>query len=164
MRIALAQINPTIGDLVGNLKKHEENVARAKDMGAEVVIFPEMSVLGYPPKDLLLKPTIIRLCGEAVERVAEAAQGITALVGFVEKNAAPAGRPLRNAVAVVRDGKVIAKRYKSLLPTYDVFDESRYFEPKSSAELTFLGHEPIGVSICEDLWNDEQFLQRRHDN
>ncbi len=168
MKIALAQINPTIGDLAGNLQKHMDAVERARDAGAQVVVFPEMSILGYPPKDLLLKPAVVRLSGEAVMRVAEKARGITAIVGYPEKNLAPVGRPLHNAVAVVRDGKIIARRFKSLLPTYDVFDESRYFEPGPDTELTPMDAgggaggwaAPVGVSICEDLWNDEKFLER----
>ena len=127
MRIALAQIDPTIGDFVGNVRKHVEHVQEAKRRGAELVVFPELSILGYPPKDLLLKPAVIRLCAEAVAEIAEACAGITAIVGYAEKNTAAAGRPLHNAVAVVRDGAVLAKRFKSLLPTYDVFDESAVF-------------------------------------
>jgi NAD+ synthase (glutamine-hydrolysing) len=160
MRIALAQINPTIGDLAGNLARHLDFLRRAREAGVQLVVFPELSTLGYPPKDLLLKPAVIRLAGEAVQRIAEAAQGITALVGYPEKNTASAGRSLHNAVAVVRDGKVIAKRFKSLLPTYDVFDELRYFEPGRHADLTYIDNQPLGISICEDLWNDEKFVPR----
>ncbi len=160
MRFALAQINPTVGDLVGNLQKHLDALARARDAGANVVVFPELSILGYPPKDLLLKPAVIRLASEAVQRIAEAAGGITAIVGYPELNTASAGRPLHNAVAVVRDGQILSKRFKSLLPTYDVFDESRYFEPGPDTELTFIENQPLGLSICEDLWNDEKFVER----
>lgn len=164
MRIALAQINPTVGDIVGNLKKHLDFLARAREEGAQLVLFPELSLLGYPPKDLLLKPAAIRLTAEAVDEIAHAAQGVTAIVGYAERNTASAGRPLHNAVAVVRNdgngGKVLSKRYKSLLPTYDVFDESRYFEPGPDTELTFIDGQPMGVSICEDLWNDEKFVER----
>jgi NAD+ synthase (glutamine-hydrolysing) len=167
MRIALAQINPTIGDLGGNFAKHLRALEEAKRQAADLVIFPEMSVLGYPPKDLLLKPAVIRLAAQAVERIAAAAIGITAAVGYPEKNTASAGRPLHNAIALVRDGQLLARRFKSLLPTYDVFDESRYFEPGPDTELTFLQSGPgpadrlaAGVSICEDLWNDEKFLER----
>src|SRR5512136_2354845 len=122
MRIALAQINPTVGDLAGNLQKHLEMVGRAREAGAEVVVFPEMSILGYPPKDLLLKPAVIELAAQAVQRVAEAAAqnggaGMTVLVGYPEKNTASVGRPLHNAVAILRDGAVVSRRLKSLLPT-----------------------------------------------
>jgi NAD+ synthetase len=160
MRIALAQINPTVGDIVGNLEKHIEYLRRAKSAGAQVVLFPELSILGYPPKDLLLKPTAIQLAAQAVERVAASACGITAIVGYAEQNTASAGRTLHNAVAVVSEGKILGKRFKSLLPTYDVFDESRYFEPGPDTELTFIDNQPTGISICEDLWNDEKFVER----
>jgi NAD+ synthetase len=160
MRIALAQINPTIGDIAGNLKKHLDAIEAARAKGAEVVLFPELSILGYPPKDLLLKPAALSLANEAVARIAAAAQGITAVVGYAEKNLASVGRPLHNAVAVVSNGQVLAKRFKSLLPTYDVFDESRYFEPGPDVELTPIRETPVGISICEDLWNDEKFLER----
>jgi NAD+ synthetase len=160
MRIALAQIDPTVGDIVGNLQKHLSVLLAAKEQGANVVVFPELSILGYPPKDLLLKPAVIQLAVEAVEEIARAAEGVTAIVGYAEKNVSNAGRPLHNAVAVVRDGKVVAKRFKSLLPTYDVFDESRYFEPGPDTEITRIEGRDVGVSICEDLWNDEKFLER----
>ena len=164
MRIALAQINPTIGDIVGNLQKHLACLKQARDAGAQLVLFPELSILGYPPKDLLLKPAVIRLAAEAVQQIADAAQNVTAIVGYPEKNIASAGRPLHNAVAIVRNdgngGKILSKRFKSLLPTYDVFDESRYFEPGPDTELTFIDNQPMGVSICEDLWNDEKFVER----
>ena len=160
MRIALAQLNPTVGDLAGNLKKHLDALARAREQGAQVVVFPEMSILGYPPKDLLLKPAAIRLAAQAVERVAQAAGNMTALVGYAEKNTESVGRPLHNAVAIVREGRIVSKRLKSLLPTYDVFDESRYFEPGPDTELTLIENQPVGVSICEDLWNDEKFVER----
>jgi NAD+ synthase (glutamine-hydrolysing) len=160
MRIALAQINPTVGDIVGNLAKHVKCVQAAREQGAEVVVFPELSIIGYPPKDLLLKPSAIALCAEAVQRIAEAARGISAIVGYPERNVGSAGRPLHNAVAIVRDGTVLARRFKSLLPTYDVFDESRYFEPGPGTEVTFVDDRPLGLTICEDLWNDDTFIDR----
>jgi NAD+ synthase/NAD+ synthase (glutamine-hydrolysing) len=160
MRIALAQINPTIGDIPGNLKKHLDAIEAARAKSAHVILFPELSILGYPPKDLLLKPSALALANEAVSRIANAAQNITAVVGYAEKNPASAGRPLHNAVAIVSGGQILAKRFKSLLPTYDVFDESRYFEPGPDVELTPIADTPVGISICEDLWNDEKFLER----
>ena len=166
MRIALAQLNPTVGDIAGNLHKHLKAVTEAKNQGAELIVFPELSIIGYPPRDLLLKPAVIHLCAQAVQAIANVCQGITAIVGYPEKNVTNIGRPLHNAVAMVRDSKIVAKRFKSLLPTYDVFDETRYFEPGLQNELTYLGKQPLGLSICEDLWNDEQMLPRQlyHNN
>ncbi|MCL2648444.1 MAG: hypothetical protein FWD61_15785, partial [Phycisphaerales bacterium] len=172
MRIALAQINPTVGDLRGNLRKHLESLRRAKAAGADIVVFPELSILGYPPKDLLLKPAVVELCAQAVDEIARHAEGITALVGTVGKNLANTGRPLYNTVTIVSNGKILARRFKSLLPTYDVFDEARYFEPGENGEgngegnvggdatIVLIEGRPVGISICEDLWNDEKFIER----
>jgi NAD+ synthase (glutamine-hydrolysing) len=164
MRIALAQINPTVGDLLGNTAKHLEFIARAKSAGANLVIFPELSVIGYPPKDLLLKPQFIDDNLAAVQRIASQVQGLDVVIGYADRNSDPVGRPLRNAVAVLRDGKITSRHFKTLLPTYDVFDESRYFEPGHISEkgnLFQIGSVTAGLSICEDLWNDEQLISRR---
>ncbi|MCL2639544.1 MAG: NAD+ synthase [Phycisphaerales bacterium] len=165
MRIGLAQINTTVGDVRGNLRKHLECIRRARDAGTEVVVFPELSVLGYPPRDLVMRSGVVERCVAAVEEIAGAAQGIVAMVGTVERNTSQVGRALHNAVAVVSDGKVLAKRFKSLLPTYDVFDEARYFEPgelgkDGDAEIVCISGRHVGISICEDLWNDEKFIER----
>lgn len=163
MRIALAQLNPIVGDIRGNTARIIQAIKEAKALGAQVVATPELAVIGYPPRDLLLQPAAIDLCAQAVDAIAAATQGITTLVGYPERNLTSVGRPLHNAVAVVRDGQIVSKHYKSLLPTYDVFDETRYFEPGSggAAELTFLDGKVLGLSICEDLWNDEQMLPRQ---
>ncbi len=166
MRIGLAQINPTVGDLTANSAKILKFIERAKQQGAELVVFPELSIPGYPPKDLLLKPGFISDNIAAVQRIAEKVHGIEVIVGYAERNKEPVGRPLYNAVAVLRDGKVAAVHYKTLLPTYDVFDESRYFEPGPRDErenLVQVGRDNLiaGLSICEDLWNDEQLIARR---
>lgn len=164
MRIALAQINPTVGDLAGNVSKHLDFITRAKAEGAALVVFPELSVTGYPPKDLLLKRQFIEDNLRAVQTIAAGVAGIDAIVGYADRNAAPVGRPLHNAVAVLRDGKIVSRHFKTLLPTYDVFDESRYFEPgpKNETEnLVRIGGAIVGQSICEDLWNDEQLIARR---
>ncbi|HYO09703.1 MAG TPA: NAD+ synthase [Tepidisphaeraceae bacterium] len=164
MRIALAQINPTVGDLAGNVRKHLDFIARAKADGAQLVVFPEMSVPGYPAKDLLLKPGFIEDNLRAVRMIASRVNGIEAVVGYAERNPEPIGRPLHNAVAVLRDGAVASRHFKTLLPTYDVFDESRYFEPGPAGErnqLVRIGDVRAGLSICEDLWNDEKFVTRR---
>src|SRR5213595_3603405 len=129
MRIALAQINPTVGDIAGNAARHVDFIARAKACGATLVVFPELSIPGYPPKDLLLKSQFIEDNLRAVRQIAARVSGIDAIVGYAERNEQPIGRPLHNAVAVLRDGKIVSRHFKTLLPTYDVFDESRYFEP-----------------------------------
>jgi NAD+ synthase (glutamine-hydrolysing) len=164
MIIALAQINPTVGDIANNIAKHSEFIARAKQAGAQVVVFPELSVTGYPPKDLLLKPSFVDDNIAAVHTIAREATGIEVIVGFADRNAEPIGRPLRNAAAVLRDGKLASIHYKTLLPTYDVFDESRYFEPGARSarnQLIDLAGCKVGLSICEDLWNDERLIARR---
>jgi hypothetical protein len=129
MRIALCQINPTVGDIAGNAAKHLEFVARARAAGAALAVFPELSLLGYPPKDLLLKPSFVEENLRAVEAMAADVSGIDVIVGYADRNPNPVGRPLYNAVALLRDGRVASRHFKTLLPTYDVFDESRYFEP-----------------------------------
>ena len=166
MRIALAQINPTVGDSAGNTDKHLSFIDRAAEQGAELVVFPELSVIGYPPKDLLLKPAVIERCEQAVQRIAERCTDIAALVGYPTRNRKAEGRPLHNAVAVCAGGKVVDRRLKSLLPTYDVFDEHRYFEPGKATDISKVGETTIGISVCEDLWGAAEHFNRKlyHDN
>ena len=165
MRIALAQINPTVGDIAANRRKILAFVERAKAEGARLVAFPELSVTGYPPKDLLLKPQFVEDNLRAVQQIAEKVSGgIDVVVGYADRNEQPVGRPLHNAVAVLRDGRVVSRHFKTLLPTYDVFDESRYFEPgpvNETENLVQIGDVVAGLSICEDLWNDERLIERR---
>jgi NAD+ synthase (glutamine-hydrolysing) len=164
MRIALAQINPTVGDIAGNCRKILGFIERARAGGAHLVVFPELSVIGYPPKDLLLKPQFIDDNLRAVRLIASRVHGIDALVGYAERSQLPIGRPLHNAAALLRDGTIVSRHFKTLLPTYDVFDESRYFEPGPPDEhgnVALIGDRRVGVSICEDLWNDERLIPRR---
>jgi NAD+ synthetase len=169
MRIALAQINPTVGDLAGNVRKIVEFIHRAREQAAQVVIFPELAIVGYPPKDLLLKPQFIADNLRALQLIASRVQGIDAIVGYAEPNPHSVGRPLYNALAVLRDGKILSRHFKTLLPTYDVFDESRYFEPgpkEAAVNVVRLNGASLGLSVCEDLWNDERMVPRQlyHDN
>jgi len=164
MRVALAQINPTVGDIAANSSRILDFVGRAKKAGAELVVFPELSVIGYPPKDLLLKPQFIDDNLRAVRLIASHVSGIDVVVGYAERNAQPVGRPLHNAVALLRDRGIASRHFKTLLPTYDVFDESRYFEPgpaDEQANIAAVGGHAVGFSICEDLWNDERLIARR---
>ncbi|WP_428937342.1 NAD+ synthase [Fontivita pretiosa] len=164
MRVALAQTNPTVGDIAGNCRKIIEFAGRAKAAGASLVIFPELSIPGYPPKDLLLKPQFITDNIRALNIIASRVRGIDLIVGYAARNEQPVGRPLHNAVAVLRDGSIASVHYKTLLPTYDVFDETRYFEPGPATQrnqLVQIGDLSIGLSICEDLWNDERLIPRR---
>src|SRR5579885_974022 len=161
MKAALAQINTTIGDFEGVVRQVGDYTARAKQAGAGLVAFPEMTMTGYPPRDLVEVPRFIEGNLKALEAVAKLAQGIDIVVGYVEKNDKPGGKPLYNAAALCRDGKVQGRYFKNLLPTYDVFDEGRYFEPGTGFDLWPLGHGKAGVSICEDAWNDKSFWERR---
>ena len=156
MRIALAQLNPTIGDIPGNLDRILQTYRRAVALGADLVVTPELSLIGYPPKDLLLKPRFVADNLAALARLVHEVGRTALLVGFVDRTKEARGLPLRNAVALVADGRVLARKYKSLLPTYDVFDEMRYFEPGAGPQVVSLGGLRLGLSICEDIWTQEE--------
>lgn len=161
MKLALAQINPIVGDIPGNSEKIIARIHEAREQGASLVVFSELVVTGYPPRDLVLKPRFVQANVEALDCIAGECKEIAALVGFVSVNEDNIGRTLRNATAYCVDGKVQQVRYKSLLPSYDVFDETRYFEPGPEVSLIEHAGIPFGVSICEDLWNDEETIGRR---
>lgn len=152
MKIALAQINPVVGDIAGNLKKIVEFAKTARHEGAELAIFPELALCGYPPMDLLLKESFVRANIEALNELCRATPDMALLVGFVDINEGP-GRPLFNGCAYIKDGAIKGKQYKTLLPNYDVFDEDRYFEPATEVSKCQLSGYSFGVSICEDIWH-----------
>lgn len=161
MKVALAQVNTTVGDLSGNEAKILEAYRRGVEAGAEVVVFPELAITGYPPRDLLQRSGFIRDNLAVLDRLAAATRGTGMLVGYVGLNEARPGREATNAVALLQGGKVLATRTKILLPTYDVFDEDRYFEAaRENAVVEFNGRK-IGLTICEDVWNDEDFWDER---
>src|SRR6266436_394415 len=163
MKIALAQLNTTVGDLAGNEARILAAYRRGEEAGVEMVVCPELSVTGYPPRDLLLKKRFLAQNLEALNRIAAGAKKIGLLVGYVGENRAWPGREVTNSVALLQGGKIVATRTKTLLPTYDVFDEDRYFEPATeNAPVEFDGQK-VGLTICEDLWNDADFwLDRRY--
>ena len=152
MKIALAQLNPTIGDIPGNARRILEAYRRASSLGAEVVVTPELSLIGYPPKDLLLKPQFVADNLAALEDLARQIGRTALVVGFVDRTDGPRGLPLHNAAALVADGRILARKYKTLLPTYDVFDEMRYFEPGDGPRAVLCLGRCLGLSICEDIW------------
>jgi NAD+ synthase (glutamine-hydrolysing) len=147
LRVALAQIDPIVGDIQGNARKVAEHTAAAREQGAALVVFPELTLSGYPPEDLLLKTSFLDQVGEALEELADQTRGIVALVGFPER-----AEDVYNAAAVLADGEVAAVYRKMYLPNYGVFDEQRYFQSGSEAGIFELNGIPIGMSICEDIW------------
>jgi len=155
MRIALAQLNPTIGDFAGNRDKILGALADARQRGAELCVFPEMAVSGYPPLDLLERERFVSQGFEVLERIAAATGelGVAAVLGFVRRNPAEVGKPLHNAAALLAGGKIVSEHAKALLPTYDVFDERRYFAPASEIATAELSTRKLGISVCEDIWN-----------
>ncbi|MFH1124240.1 MAG: NAD+ synthase [Pseudomonadota bacterium] len=157
MKIAICQINPVIGDFKYNTSLILEGSERAKEAGCSLAVFPELSLLGYPPKDLLERPLFIKENLIALIRLASQIQGIHILCGFVDKNPREMGKGLVNGVALIGEGQVLRKGGKRLLPAYDVFDETRYFEPSERSLIFELGSKRLGVTICEDIWNIADF-------
>ena len=157
MKLALAQINTTVGDFAGNLALIRAAYARGMADGAELVVAPELAITGYPPRDLLLKSGFIEGNLAALTELAQSVGEVGLVVGHVGINEKHPGRQAVNAVSLLHHGKVAATRTKTLLPTYDVFDEDRYFEPATdNAPVEFNGRK-LGLTICEDVWNDDSF-------
>ncbi len=150
LRIAMAQINPTVGDLAGNRDRIIETIGRARKAGADIVAFPELAVTGYPPEDLLLKPQFVNDNLRTLKDIQRATRGITAVVGFVDKK-----ERLYNAAAILHNGSLASVYHKILLPNYGVFDEYRYFRPGNRYPLITLWGIKLGVNICEDIWFSE---------
>ena len=164
MKIALAQINPTVGDFVGNAKKILEYAARAEKSCVNLVVFPELAVCGYPPADLLEKSSFVARAEQVTAELAEwtASAGRPALLcGTVMAATSSVGKQVRNVAALLDKGKVSFVQQKMLLPFYDVFDEQRYFEPAMEQILICVGGEPLAITICEDAWNDKGFWPRQ---
>lgn len=162
MKVALAQIDTTTGDVVGNARKIREASVRARAEGADLVLFPELAVLGYPPRDLLLRDGVVRAAEAAVAALArDLAGGPPVILGTAVRNPAATGRALYNAAVVLRAGKVDKVYAKRLLPTYDVFDEARYFAPGDRPAVITVAGRRVGLSVCEDLWAQDRVDGRR---
>ena len=160
MNIGIAQINSVIGDFPGNVKRLLAAYRECQEAGADLVVTPELSLVGYPPRDLVFKSQFVPKCLQALDYLAGEVREIPLLVGYVDHHRpAHPGKPFRNAAAWLENGKIQHRIWKTLLPTYDVFDERRYFEPSGSCEPILWNGHRIGVTICEDIWT-ETYLQR----
>ncbi len=160
MKIALAQFNPTVGDFSGNSSRILEMAASAKSRAADLVVFSELCLCGYPPQDLVERPAFLERNQKALKSLA-AQMPMPAIVGYVGKAQVDTGKPAANCAALLRDGEIVFKQRKMLLPTYDVFDESRYFQPAQSQSTFPLEGQQLGITICEDAWNDKDFWKQR---
>ncbi len=163
MRVALGQINPTVGDLARNVDCMVSFARRAADGGAQLVVFPELSITGYPPRDLVEKASFVRRSQEQLQRFAAETAGLSlaSIAGYVGASEADTGLRATNRAAVVCGGRVVFEQVKVLLPNYDVFDEARYFASGGPRALwPYQGHR-VGIAVCEDAWNDKQFWERR---
>ena len=162
MKIALLQLNPLVGDLQGNAALIQAAAERAVEAGADIAVTSELALLGYPPRDLLLRQEFIRNAAAVLETLARSLpEGIVAIVGTISPNLSHSGSPLYNSAAWLEGGSVKQFFHKRLLPTYDVFDEDRYFEPASDLNVVTFRNYKIGISICEDMWNDRDFWHHR---
>jgi NAD+ synthase (glutamine-hydrolysing) len=153
MKITIAQLNYHIGNFEGNLKKMLAATAEAKEQGSDIVVFGELAVTGYPPRDFLEFDDFIRSSEEVVEKLAKAAVGIAIVVGAPSRNPVIEGKDLFNSAYFLADGKIVQTEHKALLPTYDIFDEYRYFEPGSTFNVVRYKGKKIALTVCEDIWN-----------
>jgi len=161
VKIALAQIDTTIGDFSGNIERMVKSAGCARERGADLVLFPELALCGYPPRDLVEKLDFVERSECELQRLAELLPPIPALVGYVRRSGVALGKRVADAAALLEGGRVVADYAKILLPFYDVFDESRYFEPgKAVCVCDFHGFR-VGITICEDVWNDKHFWTNR---
>ncbi len=159
VRIASVQVNPTtVGDFRRNVSQIVAEIGRARDLGADVVTFPELAVCGYPPEDLLLRPGFLHDSVAAIQQVAEATERITAVVGFAD---APDDGNVYNAAAVTSDTHLASVYHKTELPNYGVFDEKRYFVPGQNQLVFDIRHVRVAITICEDIWIEGNSIERR---
>jgi NAD+ synthase/NAD+ synthase (glutamine-hydrolysing) len=161
VKIALGQINPTVGNFSGNAAKIIEFSRRAQTQGVSLILFPELSVCGYPPRDLVERNSFVEQNRKTVEHIAAETKGISVICGVVTPAHAETGKSVMNSAVWLKDGKVVAQQSKMLLPTYDVFDEMRNFAPAASQSLFPFAGTQVALTICEDAWNDKRFWNKR---
>jgi NAD+ synthase (glutamine-hydrolysing) len=158
MKVLVAQLDPTIGDFSGNIQKIIHALKHAQKEKADVVLFPELAVCGYPPEDLVLHDHFVTSCEETLQKIIPHTKDLMVLVGLVRRNLAHGEKALLNSAAVIQDGKIVGFHDKALLPTYDVFDERRYFEPGTEFKTWVWKGKKIGVLICEDIWQHAGYV------
>jgi NAD+ synthase (glutamine-hydrolysing) len=161
VKIALGQINPTVGDFSGNAAKIIQFALQARSAGARLILFPELAVSGYPPRDLVERPSFVARCRATVEKIAAETLGIAVICGTVTPAQAESGKKVMNSAALLQEGRIDFIQSKMLLPTYDVFDEMRNFAPAKSQQLFSFCGKQMALTICEDAWNDKRFWNRR---
>jgi NAD+ synthase (glutamine-hydrolysing) len=161
VKIALGQINPTVGDFSGNAAKIIQFALQARSAGAGLILFPELAVCGYPPRDLVERPSFVARCRASVERIAAETQGIAVICGTVTPAEAESGKTVMNSAVLLREGRVDLTQSKMLLPTYDVFDEMRNFAAAKSQQVFSFCGKQMALTICEDAWNDKRFWNRQ---
>ena len=161
MKIALAQIDTTVGDFDGNAQKILDGIGWAESKGVDFIVFPEMCVCGYPPRDLLEKPSFLQKSNNAVKGIAAQTRETVAVIGYITANKSSDGHALFNTAGIIGEGEVKFEQHKTLLPEYDVFDEARHFEPTHEHNIFEFGGMKIGLSLCEDLWSNVEFRGRR---
>jgi NAD+ synthase/NAD+ synthase (glutamine-hydrolysing) len=161
VKIALGQINPTVADFAGNAAKIIQYAGQAKSAGAGLILFPELAVCGYPPRDLVERPTFVARNRETVEKIAAETKGIAVICGMVTPAKAETGKSVMNSAALLREGRIEFIQSKMLLPTYDVFDEWRNFAPAQAQQLFSFCTRRVALTICEDAWNDKHFWNKR---
>ena len=161
MRVTIAQINTTNGDCEGNVSRIISAIEQAKRERSDLIVFPEVTIQGYTSLDWFLDPDVIRSALNPLDKIIEATEGLTAIVGTVRPSDQPTGRKLFNSAAVIRNQKLLGFADKTLLPEYDVFDDPRYFEPARERRLFQLEDQKIGIAVCEDFWNDKTFWRQR---
>lgn len=163
MKVGISQINTRVGDVTHNLKLILENITKAKLSGCDLVLFPELSILGYPPRDLIEYSHIIDENLKALEKIKLETTGITVVVGYVERNPSTTGKPFFNSAAVLQDKKLIKNYRKWLLPYYDIFEEERHFESGNEVAVFKVKNRTVALTLCEDLWNEPGFLNRGYE-
>ena len=161
MKIALCQINTKVGDLQRNTDLIIRNINKAKEQEIDLIVFPELAITGYPPKDLLDFECFVNDNLKCLDKIRAASENIAVICGYVDINKNSTGKKCHNAAAFINNGEIIAKYYKRLLPFYDVFDETRYFEPGQKELVIDLKGKKLGITICEDLWNDKDYWKRQ---